>query len=99
MDDLQIPFIHSYRAAFFVLFVVGFALCFLGGVGQAPEYGWLHPISIVGYVLGGVALLLGAAVLLRRYPRPVTDARSAFYALLGVVLVKIILAALHPLFG
>ena len=99
MMNLRIPFIHSYRAAFVVLFVVGFISCFLGGIGQAPTYGWTHPISIVGYVLGIAALFLGAVVLLRRFPRSVPDERSAFFALLGIVVAKFILARLYPLFG
>jgi hypothetical protein len=99
MNDLRIPLIHSYRAAFFVLFVAGFALCSVDGVSQAPAYGWTHPISIAGHVLGTTALLLGVAVWLRRYPRPVRDERVAFYALLGIVVVKVVLAALYPLFG
>ena len=99
MNNLRIPLIHTYRAAFFVLFVAGFALCFLGGVGQAPTYGWAHPISIAGYILGITALLLGAAVLLRRYPRPTADERTAFFALLGIVVAKVVLAALYPIFG
>lgn len=99
MDNLRIPFIHTYRAAFSVLFAAGFVLCSLGGISQAPTYGWAHPISIVGYVLGIAALLLGAVVLLRRFPQFVPDERSAFFALLGIVVAKFILAALYPLFG
>lgn len=99
MDNLRIPFIHTYRTAFFVLFAAGFVFCFLGGVGQAPTYGWAHPISIAGYVLGIAALLLGAVVLLRRFPKVIPDERSAFFALLGIVVAKFILAALYPLFG
>jgi hypothetical protein len=99
MNNLHIPFVHTYRAAFFVLFVAGFAFCFLGGVGQAPTYGWAHPISIAGYVFGITALLLGAIVLLRRFPSFIPDERSAFFGLSGIVVVKFILAALYPLFG
>lgn len=99
MINLRIPLVHSWRAAFIVLFVVGFVSCFLGGIGQAPTYGWTHPISIAGSVLGIAALLLGAVVLSRRFPQFIPDERSAFFALLGVVVAKFILAALYPLFG
>ena len=39
MENPRIPFIHTYRAAFFVLFAAGFVLCSLGGISQAPTYG------------------------------------------------------------
>ena len=99
MSNVRIPFIHTYRAAFFVLFVVGFVLCALGGVSQAPSYGWTHPISVAGYLLGVVAVFLAVSVGLRRYAGPIADERAAFFALLGIIVAKFVLAALYPLFA
>lgn len=98
MDNVRIPFIHSYRAAFFVFFVAGVMLCSMGGISQAPVKGWLHPISILGYALGAATLLLGISVLFRIRIAPITDDRVAFFALLGIVAIKIIAVRLYPLF-
>jgi hypothetical protein len=99
VNILRNPSLPTYRTAFFFLFLAGFALCSLDGVGQAPTYGWTHPITIVGAVLGLFALLLGVTVLLRRYPPPLSGDRAAFFALLGIIALKLVLAALYPLFG
>lgn len=97
MNSYRIPFVKSDRTLFWIIFIAGFALC-SGGIGQAAVRGWLHPISLLGYVFGGAAMLLGGSVLLNRPLGPVADARQAIPALLGLMVVKFALAALYPLF-
>ena len=88
------------RAIFTGLFIAGFALC-ARGIAKAPIYGWTHPISLIGIVLGGAALLLGVQVIFRaRAPRlkigvPLRSDRQAIYALLGIAALKILLAELY----
>jgi hypothetical protein len=97
MNTLRIPFLRSDRAVFLVVFVLGMALCALGGISQAPVRGWLHSISILGYVLGSLALMLGVSVLFRIRVAPIVSDRAAVVALLGIIAVKFVLAALYPL--
>jgi hypothetical protein len=86
----------SDRVAFVALVVVGMTMCALGGIGQAPVHGWGHPISITGYVLGALALLLAAAVLVG-VPMPwITTERAALIALTALMLVKVGMAQLYP---
>lgn len=86
----------SPRFAFGVVFVTGMSLC-TRGIAQAPVRGWLHPVSLLGYFFGALALLLGILVLFRKYPGPLQNDRSALFALTGLIIVKFILAGLYPL--
>jgi hypothetical protein len=86
----------SDRIAFFALVVVGMTMCALGGISQAPRHGWWHPISITGYVLGALALLLAVAVLLR-IPMPwIATERAALMALTVLLLIKVAAAQGYP---
>lgn len=85
------------RSAFIGLFVLGFALC-ARGIGKAPTYGWAHPITLSGYLLGALALLLGGQVFFRWRILPVRDDRQALIALLSILGAKVLLAELYPLF-
>lgn len=95
MSSIRIPFVKSDRLAFFIVFAAGFTLCTGVGMGHAVRRGWLHPLSVLGYLLGAAALGLGASVLLRRPFGPVREPRSALLALLGLILVKIVVGALY----
>jgi hypothetical protein len=99
MNALRTPAIKNDRAVFLVVFILGMALCAWGGIGQAPAQGWLHPISIAGSVFGLLALLLGVSVLFRIRVAPITSDRAALIAMLGIIAVKIVLAALYRLFS
>jgi hypothetical protein len=97
MNTIHIPILKNDRVLFFGTFAAGFALC-TRGISQAPMRGWLHPVSLLGCLLGGLAVLLGAAVLLRRYPVFIKNDRQALLTLLGLIGVKALLAALYPVF-
>ena len=99
METKAISWIKNDRGIFTGLFIAGFALC-TRGIGKAPIYGWTHPISLIGIVLGGAALLLGVQVIFRVRARlmigvPLRSDRQAIYALLGIAAVKILLAGLY----
>lgn len=52
-----IPFINSPRAAAIILGVMGFFFCMIS-VGKFIEGAPAHPLTIAGYVLGAVAMLV-----------------------------------------
>jgi hypothetical protein len=85
-----------YRIGFGLTFITGMALC-TGGVGRTSEYGWNHPISVLGILFGVLALILGGSVLFRRAIGPIKSERTALLALLGIIVVKFILAAFYSL--
>lgn len=97
MNTFRIPFIKSDRAAFGVVFVVGFWLCAVGGIGQAAARGWFHPVSIFGYILGTVALLLGLSVLSRIRVGPIQNDRAALFVLVGIIAAKMVVSLFYNL--
>jgi hypothetical protein len=94
VNELALPV--SDRTAFLIVFILGAALC-SAGVGKAPLYGWLHPVTIVGYILGVAALALGVSVLFGVYVSPITTTRAALVALLGIMVAKVVVAQFYRL--
>jgi hypothetical protein len=88
---------RRYRLAFSATFFTGMAVCTFG-IANTTKYGWLHPSSVSGIILGLAALALGNSVLLRCKIGPVVSDKSALIILFGIIVVKFILAALYPIF-
>lgn len=84
------------RVAFWVLFVVGMTMCAMGPLGHGASYGWWNARHIVGYILGAIILLLGAAVLFNVPVPGIASDRPAILALAGLMVVKVGVAALYP---
>lgn len=57
----SVPLVGSARNALIAVAVVGMAACAVAGIGQAPIIGWTHPITILGIVIGVLALVLVGA--------------------------------------
>jgi hypothetical protein len=67
LANIRLPLLGSDRAAFISLVVVGMAMCAVGGIGRAQStLGWTDPVTLVGIVIGSLALVLIAAVLAGR---------------------------------
>jgi hypothetical protein len=67
LANVRLPLLGSDRAAFISLVVVGMAMCAVGGIGRAQStLGWTDPVTLVGIVIGSLALVLIAAVLAGR---------------------------------
>lgn len=97
MNTVRLPFIKSERGAFGALFLAGFLVCTGLGMNQAAIRGWLHPVSIFGYIAGTLALLLGASVLFRVRIGPIQNDRAALKALLGVIALKVVASLFYGL--
>ncbi len=91
---LQIPLVKNERTTFAILFTSGFIFC-TRGIAQAPVHGWLHPITLLGCGLGAAALALGGMVLFRIRSRLIPSDRAALFALVGIILVKVLLALFY----
>ncbi|MBI3971919.1 MAG: hypothetical protein HY332_11570 [Chloroflexi bacterium] len=75
----SVPLLSSDRAAFYALVLIGMAVCTMGGIGRAQaSLGWTHPITLVGIVLGTLALLLIGMVLTGRTAM-LSPLRTVFY--------------------
>jgi hypothetical protein len=59
----KVPLLSSVRVDIVLLVLLGMAICMQGGIGRVAALGaWAHPLSILGYVLGGAILVITLAV-------------------------------------
>ena len=59
----KVPLLSSIRLDIILLVIIGMTICTQGGIGRVAATGqWTHPLSIIGYILGGLILLLTLAV-------------------------------------
>lgn len=57
----KVPVISNTRVAMVTLLVLGMAMC-TSGIGRvAAIQQWTHPLSILGYLLGALILVIGLA--------------------------------------
>ena len=55
----KIPVLANVRVDIILLVILGMAMCTQGGIGRIAATGqWTHPQAIVGYILGGLILLV-----------------------------------------
>lgn len=90
---LTLPF--SEKAILLIVTLIGMAICSTG-IGQvAARSAWLHPLSILGYLLGVLILgIVGAALGGLKLPW-IGSSRAALFAAIVLALVKVVLTQLH----
>lgn len=87
--------IFSEKILLFVLTIVGMALC-TGGIGQVAARGdWAHPLSIVGYVVGALILVIVGAALFGINLPLIDSTRAAMIAVIVLMIAKFALTQLH----
>ena len=58
----KIPLLSNVRVDIILLVIIGMTMCTQAGIGRiAPTGQWSHPLAIVGYILGGLILLITLA--------------------------------------
>lgn len=84
------------RLAFWLLFLVGMTMCARGPLGHGQRYGWTNWRHLLGYLLGAIALLIGAALLFD-FPLPaIANDHTAVLALGPLMALKVAIARLYP---
>ena len=59
----KVPLLSNVRVDIVLLVIIGMSIYTLGGIGRIATTGqWSHPLSIIGYILGGLILLVTLAV-------------------------------------
>ena len=94
----KVPLVVNERSAFIVLAVISFAMCSVSMGKIANGLGWMHPITIIGAVLGTLLILFVIAMLAGWRVPFVPDYRTAFVVLAVIGLVKWSLAWISRLF-
>jgi hypothetical protein len=95
----KLPLLSSDRSALLALVLIGLLMCSQGGIGRvSANHAWLHPFSIIGYVLGVAIIVIGMAALLGKNIHPLTSYYQSFTAVAVIAGIKLVLTTIHRLF-
>jgi hypothetical protein len=89
----QIWFINGPRTAVITLGAIGMAFCALS-VGKFITAGPVHPLAILGYLLGAIALLIFFTQIFHWKLPVIQDAKPALFILAGIVVLKSVIGRL-----
>lgn len=94
----RVPLLSTIRVDIILLVIIGMAMCTQGGIGRVAATGqWTHPLSIFGYILGGLILLITLAVFVGwKLPYIQTD-QQALLAIAILAGLKVVNAVTHYL--
>jgi hypothetical protein len=94
----RVPLLSNVRADIILLVIIGMTICSQGGIGRVAATGeWTHPLSIIGYLLGGLILLITLAVFVGwKLPFIATD-QQALLAIAILASLKVVNAVMHYL--
>ena len=98
ISNWKIPLLSNVRVDIILLVILGMAICSQGGIGRvAAAQEWLHVQSILGYLLGGLILLVTLAVIAGwKLPLVQTD-QQALLAIGILAGLKVLKALIHSL--
>jgi len=101
LNDRPFPLIAGDRGGFIALAVIGLVMCSITFPVKSnlPNWNWISPFTLVAMVLGGLAMLLVAAVLLNWRPAFIVDDRMAVLILGLIIAAKYLVTQVHNLVG
>jgi len=96
ISGMKVPLISNVRIAMLVLLVLGMTMCAIGGIGRMAAAGqWTHPLSILGYLLGALILIIGLATIFGvKLPYIQSDAQ-AITVVASLTAAKVVNTAIH----
>ena len=94
----KVPLLSNIRVDIVLLVILGMSICTQAGIGRIAATGqWSHPLAIVGYILGGLILLITLAVFVGwKLPYIQTD-QQALIAIAILAALKVVNAVTHYL--
>lgn len=92
----KVPLLSNVRADIILLVILGLSICTQAGIGRIAATGqWTHPQAILGYILGGLILLITLAVFTGwKLPYIQTD-QQALLAIATLATLKVVNAFTH----
>ena len=95
MRGTSIPLLSNIKTSLVILLVVGMAMC-TQGIGLFATAGqWTHPLSIVGYLLGAMILILSLNVFFNLRLPIITLPQQAFLAIAILLAAKLANSFVH----
>jgi len=94
----KVPLLSNVRMDIILLVIIGMTICTQGGIGRVAATGqWTHPLSIIGYILGGLILIITLAVFVGwRLPFIASD-QQALFVIAILASLKVVNAVTHYL--
>ena len=94
----KVPLLSNIRVDIIVLVIIGMTICTQGGIGRiAATEEWSHPLSIIGYILGGLILLITLAVFVGWKLPLIANDQQALLAVAILASLKVVNAVTHYL--
>jgi hypothetical protein len=94
----KVPLLSNVRVDIILLVVIGMTICQQGGIGRIAASGqWSHPFSIIGYILGGLILLITLAVFVGWKLPYIQNDQQALLAIAILAGLKVVNAVAHYL--
>ena len=94
----KVPLLSNVRVDIVLLVIIGMSIYPLGGIGRIATTGqWSHPLSIIGYILGGLILLVTLAVFVGWKLPFIANDGQALLAIAILASLKIVNAVTHYL--
>ncbi len=94
----KVPLLSNVRVDIILLVILGMTICTQAGIGRIAATGqWTHPQAIIGYILGGLILIIAAAALFGLKLPYIQSERQALLIIAILAGLKIINAVTHYL--
>ena len=94
----KVPLLSNVRVDIILLVIIGMMICTQGGIGRVAVTGqWSHPLSIIGYILGGLILLITLAVFVGWKLPYIQNNQQALLAIAILAGLKVVNAVTHYL--
>jgi hypothetical protein len=94
----KVPLLSNIRVDIILLVIIGMTICTQGGIGRIAATGqWIHPLSIIGYILGGLILLITLAIFVGWKLPYIQNDQQALLAIAILAGLKIVNALTHYL--
>lgn len=94
----KVPLLSNVRVDIILLVIIGMTICTQGGIGRIAATGqWTHPLSLIGYILGGLILLITLAVFVGWKLPFIANDQQAMLAISILVSLKVVNAVTHYL--
>ena len=94
----KVPILSNVRVDIILLVLLGMSICTQAGIGRIAATGeWSHPLAIVGYILGGMILLITLSVFVGWKLPFIQNDQQALIAIAILAGLKIVNAVTHYL--
>jgi hypothetical protein len=94
----KVPLLSNVRLDILLLVILGLAICTQGGIGRISATGqWSHPQAIIGYLLGGLILLVALAAFVGWKLPFIQNEQQALIAVAILAGLKVLNAVTHYL--